>query len=74
MPNVAGVRQLGDHAAVLVEEQGVQRQLKVAVGIQQRAGGNAHQQRGVHLLGVQRQHDGDDRRQQGKKVLYTAQV
>ena len=61
--HVAGVRQLGD----LVEEQGVQRQLKVAVGIQQRTGGNAHQQRGVHLLGVQCQHDGNDRRQQGKE-------
>ena len=65
--HVAGIRQLGDHAAVLVEEQGVQRQFKVAVGIQQRTGSNAHQQRGVHLLGVQRQHDGNDRRQQGKE-------
>ena len=64
--HVAAVRELGDHAAVLVEEQGGDRQLQVAVGKEQRAGGNAHQQGGVDLLGVQGQHNGHHRRQQGK--------
>ena len=64
--HIAAVRQLGHHAAVFVEEQGVDGQLQIAVGIQQCTGCDAHQQRGVHLLGVQRQHNGDHRRQQRK--------
>ena len=64
--HVAAVRELGHHAAVLIEEQGVDGQLQIAVGIQQCTGCDAHQQRGVHLLGVQRQHNGDHRRQQRK--------
>ena len=64
--HVAAVRKLGHHAAVLIEEQGVDGQLQIAVGIQQCTGCDAHQQRGVHLLGVQRQHNGDHRRQQRK--------
>ena len=62
--HVAAVRKLGHHAAVLIEEQGVDGQLQIAVGIQQCTGCDAHQQGGVHLLGVQRQHNGNHRRQQ----------
>ena len=65
--HVAGVGQLGDHAAVFVEEQGVQGQFQVAVGKEQRTRRDAHQQRGVDLLGVQCQHDGHHRRQQGER-------
>ena len=65
--HIAGIGQLGDHAAVLVEEEGGQRKLKVAVGVEQRTGGDAHQQRGVDLLGVQGQNDGHHRGQQGER-------
>ncbi len=36
--HVAAVRELGDHAAVFVEEQGVDGQLQIAVGVQQCTG------------------------------------
>ena len=62
--HIAAVGQFGDHAALFVEEEGIQGQFQVSVGIQQCARGDAHQQGGVHLLGVQGQHNGDDRRQQ----------
>ena len=65
-PHIAAVGQLGHHAAVLIEEQGGQGQLQVAVGVKQGTGGNTHQQGSVDLLGVQGQHDGHHRRQQGK--------
>ena len=62
--HIAAVGQFGDHAALFVEEEGIQGQFQVSVGIQQCARGDAHQQGGVHLLGVQGQHNGNDRRQQ----------
>ena len=65
--DVAGIGQFGHHAAVFVEEEGGQRQLKIAVGVEQCAGGDAHQQRGVDLFGVQGQHDGYHRGQQGQR-------
>ena len=65
--DVAGIGQLGHHAAVFVEEEGGQRQLKVAVGVEQCAGGDAYQQRGIDLFGVQGQHDGHHRGKQGQR-------
>ena len=72
---IGGVGQLVHHAPLGVEEQGVYRQLQVAVGVQQCAGCNAHQQRGVDLFGDQRQYDGDHRGQQAEHcAVYSAGI
>ena len=57
-----------------LKKRGGQRQLKIAVGVEQGAGGDAHQQRGVDLFGVQGQHDGHHRGNRDSAELYTAQV
>ena len=62
--DIPAVSQLVDHAAVLVEQHGVEHELQIAVGVQQCARDNADKQGGVDLLGDECQCDGDDRREQ----------
>ena len=62
--DIPAVSQLVDHAAVLVEQHGVEHELQIAVGIQQCASDDADKQGRIDLLGDECQCDGDDRREQ----------
>ena len=59
--DVPGVRHAGDEAVV---DDTVQRFYRREPGAERRAHDDAEEERGIDLLGDQRQSDGDDRRQQ----------
>ena len=64
--NVPAISKLRNHAAVFVEEQGVEHQLQITISIQQGANSDTNEQGRVYFLGNQCQANSDYRGQQGE--------